>query len=101
MNKQEFNEAMARLKYPEALGYLKDQKERDAWLKGHIAVNDYYNDLNLLMPLAWKHKITVEPDTDETWFADEILDSDGICICHEDPIQAIRDCLWSLTHREE
>jgi hypothetical protein len=82
MNKQEFNEAMTKLKYPEALGYLKDQKERDAWLKGHIAVNDYYNDLNLLMPLAWKH---------DSWIC--VYEGE---VNYDNHLQAIRDCLWSL-----
>lgn len=72
----------------------------------HPAVNDvtmpwpdYYNDLNQLMPLAWKYKLDVylEDTKDGTvpeWWCSSFYGSTKVRKMH--PIQAIRDCLWTI-----
>jgi len=97
MKAEEFNKLMAVLKYPQAMGYLEDSKAREAWLKGHIAVNDYYNDLNLLMPLAWKYGIYVTEMCGEfTGHYYPVNVKKRYTSKDKDPIQAIRDCLTAI-----
>lgn len=84
---QQFNEMARRLKY----GNIK-YKEWPSL--------DYYNDLNQLMPLFWKLGggfEQFEDDDGRNWQAIIWMDSKSLAgSCHEDPIQAIRDCLWTI-----
>ncbi len=98
MERLEFNKAMMKLDgYTVPTGY---------------AVNvyrDYYNDLNLLMPLFWKLGGDIEQDEceddgdSEQYFRASVhQDWDILSLTnHEDPIQAIRQCLIEIARGEE
>ncbi len=65
---------------------------------------DYYKNLNILMPLAWKHEIELEKMTPETWCATKYI-WDGQGFTHsmhqnKDPIEAIRQCLIEIARGE-
>jgi hypothetical protein len=94
---QQFNEMAAR-----ADGYtvFNDGSGRIYSDDGHWAHVDldYYNDLNQLMPLAWKNKVNVYMFASK-WIAgtpDTEIDIKAYESNNKDPIQAIRDCLWSI-----
>jgi len=67
--------------------------------KNGIVKFDPYNDLNQLMPLVWKHELdTIKYDGD--WLVDKQAtanvfptQSEGL---NKDPLQAIRDCLFTI-----
>ena len=91
---EEFNEAMARL----------DGKCWNDYRDGMIVefypepLPDYFNDLNLLMPLAWKHVVEcisyhVTNEGIQSWLVRNYKLQN--CI-NTDPIKAIRDCLWAI-----
>lgn len=81
-------------------GYIifKDGNGRKYDQEGNMCFQVYWNDLNYLMPLAWKHKINVikfgvfwEASTDNTLETPPTYSRNK-----EDPIQAIRDCLYQI-----
>lgn len=104
---QAFNEAMARLdgyifrEITEDGSRLKDigfevlkngEHQRNVLKQNPYQHFNYHNDLNLLMPLAWKHDIDPVHMRISHLCANEALTD-------EEHIQEIRDRLWSLTHR--
>jgi len=79
----EFNKAMAELEghkvYENSNGY-------------------YYNDLNQLMPLAWKHKLDLDYHVStDSWRCES--KSGEHYSDNKNPITAVRYCLW-LIHKE-
>ena len=99
----EFNKAMTefegRTVYENSNGYY--YHKFDGGHAFHLPLLGYYNDLNQLMPLAWKNEVNVVLFAD-SWFAstnDTLDDEPNNQSINKDPIQAIRECLW-LIHKE-
>jgi len=102
MNPIDFNRKMAELKGFRPFGthgiMCYDENE------DVMPTPDYYNDLNLLMPLAWKFSVTSEsdPEDDPEWSAykTKSRDSYGPYILgfsqNKDPKEAIRQCLIKI-----
>lgn len=105
MTEHEFNKHCAEL---DGLNYqmIGDQvmiMPANGVMRGFTKTVDYYNDLNLLMPLAWKYEISVytyhnnwvSATPDFNW-----KDGDEFEVKHEaisqDPIAAIRECLMNI-----
>lgn len=97
----DFNEKMARLD-----GWIISVQGRYCKIVNGIETRydvapDYYNDLNLLIPLAFKHGIAIGPflitkKGIEDWYADKIDIQDGPMATNKDPVQAIRECLLEI-----
>ena len=73
---------------------------------GMHPIPDYYNDLNFLLPLAWKHGMDLDQELDGTWSAKAYRDVSNpmhgvIDIIQDAPEQAVRDCLWSIAQERK
>lgn len=105
---QEFREAIARLdgwtetsrgywKSPTVMEDLETYQECT-----YHFLPDYHNDLNQLMPIAWKYgiEVIIYPDEDadyRMWVAETIKASkNDIEAINSDPVEAIRQCLWAI-----
>jgi len=94
MKAEEFNKLMAELagyKFLEPVTYVKGEV--------YLHINDlnYYNDLNLLMPLVFKYKLNIThrvlPKRED--YSVSLSDQNEETFTG-DPIQAIRDCLTAI-----
>lgn len=94
---EEFNIAAAKL-----AGHRTEKREDGEYLiffhgksVGELlrVFGNYHDDLNLLLPLAWKYKIDVDYDPeDEDWSAFGLT----VSASNKNPIQAIRECLLAI-----
>ena len=90
-NRQEFNEAMARL----------DGLDEE-FISANRGYPDYYSDMNYLMPLAWKYGIDTTWNHTARGIEWAAFSSDtGVLIEHEDPKQALRLCLLELYQQQK
>lgn len=87
---QEFNEAMARLMYPNAeiriienTGYIEILEFDENGVSGREFL-PCCNDLNLLMPIAFKYVVIPKNSTAK------------LVLTYDEFIQAIRDRLWQI-----
>ena len=91
MNEQDFNILAAR---------LDDWKPvSDEPYPFNEVPGDYYNDLNLLMPLAWKRKLDIYFTSRDTWVCSSFYET--FVTENKDPIKAIRQCLIQIGEDDE
>lgn len=114
---QEFNEAMARLDGWVVMYKCDPSRFLEIESKGGkvyyewVGPPNYYNDLNYLMPLAWKFNIEVtrwEEDTgiDNTvteygWCVEDFELHHVFTVSGNDPLPAIRDRLFELSQERK
>jgi len=81
-------------------------------LDSHPAVNDqfmpwpdYYNDLNQLMPIAWKYNIQLLKSRDGFQGEVTVCKGGGEKEIHlttvMEPVEAIRKCLWQIAQEQK
>ena len=72
---------------------------------GMFPLPDYYNDLNLLMPLAWEHYIDLYFDSEENLWTAENEQSPLTMVMFsktdKNPIQAVRACLIAIAKEQK
>jgi len=100
----QFNQAMAEL-----AGIPHRVVNGRVFVDGPFDSSDEYmafSDLNIIIPLAWKCGIDLDQELDKSWSAKAYLSESDIMhgvhdIVRDDPIQAVRDCLWLIAQERK
>ena len=92
MSAKEFNLAMAEL--DKLMIY---EHKGKIFMNDGISMDEYspYNNLNQLMPLAWKHNVDIRRLSSGEWLVYSCLDTSKDAV-NKDPIESIRQCLIQI-----
>lgn len=103
INNTEINLHLAKLDGREVI--KSERGTGDYYFKDSLLFVDYTTDMNLLMPLAWKYGVAIQPMYKIG--SDERLTFACWSVLHEkstpnkDPVQAIIDCLMQIEVNDE